>query len=196
MRHLKKFESAEVHRLYQKIENPVDLGAESLGKVRFSAYREGKDPIILKTSSRVILDLATDPVSNKVLQAYLDAACAFLGVKTDKVAKRVQNISAVFSRVTSPDNKISCIATHNGRQYDTNEDLIEVLGRPEIETHFLYLSTSGSDRKHLRMLFMVDDWVMLTVYHKGYDSAFKCDGLSGVRQCLEDLKSGAQSAAP
>ena len=188
MRHLKKFESAEVHKLYQKIENPVDLGGESLGKVRFSAYREGKDPIIFKTSERVILDLVTDPVSSKALQGYLDAACGFLGVKTDKVANRVQNISAVFSRLTSPKNTISCIATYNGRQYDTNEDLIEVLGRPEIETHYLYLSTSGSDRKHLRMFFMVDDWVMLMVYHKEYDSVFKCDGLLGVRQCLEDLK--------
>jgi hypothetical protein len=188
MRHLKKFESAEVYKLYQKIENPVDLDIESLGKVRFSAYREGKDPIILKTSYRAILDLATDPVSSKALQGYLDAACGFLGVKTDKVAKRARGIIAVFSELISPNNKISCIATYNGRQYDTNEDLIEVLGRPEIETHYLYLSTSGSDRKHLMMLFMVDDWVMLTVYHKGYDSAFKCDGLLGVRQCLEDLK--------
>jgi len=190
MRHLKKFESAGVHKLYRKIENPVDLGIGYLGKVRFSAYREGKDPIILKNPCRVTFDLATDPVSSKALQGYLDAACGFLGVKTDKVAKRAHNISAVFSRLTSPDNKISCNATYNGRQYDTNDDLIEVLGRPEIETHYLYLSISGSDRKHLMMLFMVDDWVRLTVHHNGYDSVYKCDGLLGVRQCLEDLRSG------
>ncbi len=190
---MKTYESAG-QKLFSELEGEEVSG--SLG----DRHRLWINKLMLK-SLRVfrVHDLrGTDPVSLGQAMRFVDLACDAMEAKPGEDGV---SVAFVFSLPGRPGELFHQKGVKVGRLWGSTEfeKLKRALSEMDAEVHMVFVA---KERRHynpniISMYFLEDDWVQLKFdgsVKVGRDLAmtttkkYRCDGLAGVRQCLDHLR--------
>jgi hypothetical protein len=206
MRHLKTFESAD--RLYSPIERAkwirlspkIDITHGSpIDDRKVPFWSDGLSKNIIVTP--VALNAQNEAVSPTLGMRYYELLTE--AINTGLGLEKSMHPSKIKPKGPGGPDRIDIVF---GKEHDTNrtayftrlvapttEQVSGLITNSNIEVYRILIN---SKKLFAIVYFIVDDWVMLRVRAEStssdtpqlIDRLFRCDGITGVKQCLEDLK--------